>query len=204
MDRKTDWSEWHQRAVAHLAPDERSSNLDPQGRPPLRPHELIQSLAAHDVEWVLAGSAVFALYGADMTPKDLDIVPSTHEANLHRVAQLLEELNAIPTHQPEWRWTLSISECRRWRPLPAVEGNLDHQFVTPFGILDIVPGTAGSFDELSRDAAEVAIDSNPILVANPRHVASLLAARPKDGGRAMEIDRALQSFESGATPTSPW
>jgi hypothetical protein len=204
MTRKTDWSDWRERAVAHLAPDERASELDPVSRPPLMPVELIGSLAAGDVQWVLAGSSVFAFYGAAIVPNDLDVVPSTEESNLTTVGRALEDLGAVPVHAPDWRWTLSISECLRWRPLPSVTTNLDHQFVTPYGILDVVPTIAGSFTELMQDAAPTEVGPYPVLLVNPEHVVSRLGTRGKDSRRAMEIDKALDSFRSGRQPTSPW
>ena len=36
---------------------------------------LIRLLHDRDVDWVLSGSAVLALYGADLRPNDLDVVP---------------------------------------------------------------------------------------------------------------------------------
>ncbi|GAA3629189.1 hypothetical protein GCM10022267_14730 [Lentzea roselyniae] len=45
-------------------------------------------------ERVLSGSAVLTLYGADLRPNDLDVVPSFDPANLRRIADWCEQRGA--------------------------------------------------------------------------------------------------------------
>lgn len=47
---------------------------DPLARPSLQLRALLQALRDHDVDWVLPGSTVLAIYGAQVTSNDLDVV----------------------------------------------------------------------------------------------------------------------------------
>jgi hypothetical protein len=76
---------------------------DPLARPPLQMPPMLQTIRDHAVDWVLSGSTVLAIYGAGVTPNDLDVVPSPEPANLRRVADLLVSLEAVPAHFPDWR-----------------------------------------------------------------------------------------------------
>lgn len=151
------------------------------------------------MEWVLAGSVVLTAYGARLVPGDLDVVPCPASDNLARVADLLDHLGAIPSHASGWTYTLTPAECRRWRPLPAIEDNLDHQFVTSFGLLDIVPRLTGTFDELVAGASPFAPWGIEVLVAAPPLVVERMS-EAKRRSRGDAITAVLAAFAGGARP----
>jgi hypothetical protein len=101
-----------------------------------------------DIDWILSGSAVLVLYGADLTPNDLDVVPSLDPDNLRRLADLLVHLEAVPAYLPSWSATLSLDQCRTWTPRPPTAAQLDHLFVTRLGMVDVPPTLTGTYVEL--------------------------------------------------------
>lgn len=160
--------------------------LDPTARPRPRLLPMLRLLADHDVRWVLTGSAVLAIYGADIVPNDLDVTPSLALDNLSRLARALTEASAIPAFVPEWRADQTVEWCRRWRPEPATEQHLDHLFVTRLGMLDVPPRLCGSYDELLPLAATVEVGGVPVRVCHPREVLDRLDGRD----RAKDRERA--------------
>ena len=66
------------------------------GRPrlPLRAAELLATLHAHDVEFVVIGAFALAAHGYVRATADLDIVPDPAPANLARLAAALHDLEA--------------------------------------------------------------------------------------------------------------
>jgi hypothetical protein len=100
------------------------------------------------------------------------------------------------------RGTSSLSEeCRRWRPSPAVEGNLDHQFVTRLGVDDIVPSVAGSYDDLRVGATKFSPWGIAVTVEQPSRAIDLMSDRKKQA-RAAAIRQVRGAVASGAK-TSP-
>ena len=73
--------------------------IDPRDRPPQQLEPMVAALARHQVEWVLIGSQVLALYGADLVPNDLDVLPELSPTNLQRLAECLNELGAVAAEQ---------------------------------------------------------------------------------------------------------
>ncbi|HEX5497139.1 MAG TPA: hypothetical protein VFX70_21460 [Mycobacteriales bacterium] len=147
---------------------------------------MLRALADHQVEWVLSGSAVLAVYGAPLSPNDLDVVPALDPVNLRRVAALLTSLDAVPAHVPEWEQSLSVSQCRQWRPDPPTEQQLDHLFVTRLGMLDIPPRLTGTHDQLLPTATRLDLAGVPVWVCDPDEVLRRLPQPP----RAKDRDRA--------------
>ncbi|AXB43353.1 hypothetical protein [Amycolatopsis albispora] len=98
--------------------------LDPRSRPTLKPAALLRALHEHGIDWVLSGSAVLLLHGADLRPNDLDVVPSPEPANLRRLAGLLAKQAAVPAYHPSWSW------CARRNRYAAVRRRL-HRDRTP-------------------------------------------------------------------------
>ncbi len=146
-------------------------HLDPQDRPPLQPGPLIAALAAHNFRWVLCGSQVLALHGANLAPNDLDVVPDLAPANLARVADCLRDLDAIAAYLDGWggaRGTLDA--CRAWWPKPANATHLDWLFVTPLGLLDIVIAKADSYASLMEGATQHVTQGILNWACDPRRV----------------------------------
>ncbi|CAN5756233.1 hypothetical protein BH23ACT8_BH23ACT8_20930 [soil metagenome] len=189
-----DWAAWRQAAVSHLAPTARPRALAPDLRRPLDPAELARRLASSGVDWVLVGSCVLVLHGARLEPGDLDVVPDRDPANLARLARLLDSLGAVPAHVPGWEHTLTVAECRRWTPRTAAVTNLDHQFVTAHGLLDIVPLLTGAYESLVRGSVALDAWGTRVRAADAVAIATDIATRTraKDPARRAEAERILR------------
>ncbi len=156
------------------------TRLDPTDRPALQPTKLIAALAKHDVRWVLCGSQVLALNGADLAPNDLDVVPDLAPKNLARVAACLSDLNAVAAYLDGWGGARgTMSACQEWRPDPATADHLDWLFVTPLGMLDIVIALADSYDSLMQGADQFQAGQVSYWACNPRQVLTALEGRKR-------------------------
>lgn len=163
---------------------------------------MLRLLADHGVDWVLTGSTVLAIYGADVTPNDLDVTPALDAGNLARLAEALRTAEAIPAFTPGWRDDFTIDSCRSWRPEPASEEQLDYLFVTRLGMLDVPMRLCGSFSELMPKATWVDIGHIPVAVCDPAEVLSRLEgrSRAKDAPRAASYE-ALRDHPTDLLPT---
>ena len=173
--------------------------LDPRSRPPVRTAELLRLLHERQIDWVLSGSAVLLLYGADLRPNDLDVVPLLDSANLRRLAALLLEVEAVPAHLPNG---LSLSECEAWTPEPPTAAQLDHLFVTRLGMVDIPPTLTGSYLELTPEATEIELAGVPVCICAPEAVLDRLPAKPraKDVARAEQYAAVREALARGREP----
>lgn len=160
-----DWAAWRMEAVACLATDPRQLPLDPSRRPAPTIAPLLRALREADVRWVLNGSAVLVAAGADIVPGDLDVVPDLEPSNLKRLADVITRLDGFPESVPEWEYGLSVEEVRRWRPHPAIEANLNHNFVTRHGMLDVVPRLTGTYEELIDTARPALLEGEEVMAA---------------------------------------
>ncbi|WP_146771942.1 nucleotidyltransferase family protein [Lentzea atacamensis] len=176
--------------------------LDPDSRPSLHVTPLLRLLHERGVDWVLSGSAVLTLYGADLRPNDLDVVPSLDPANLRRIAGLLVELDAVPAREPSWHKALTRRECLDWRPDPPTAEQLDHLFVTRLGMVDVTPKLTGSYAELRPGATSVELAGVPVWVCSPDEVLGRLPAkpRPKDVERAAQYAIVREAVRRGEQP----
>lgn len=159
---------------------------DPLARPALQLPALLNALREHEVDWVLSGSMVMAVHGADVTPNDLDVVPAPDPANLRRLAALLEDLAAVPAHFPEWADGMSLRECHDWSPEPPTLERLDHLFVTRLGMLDVPPSLTGTYEQLRPGASRMELAGVPVWVCDPEEV----LRRIPDPPRAKDVRRA--------------
>lgn len=159
---------------------------------------MVGLLAKYEVRWVLTGSAVLAIYGADLVPNDLDVTPALDPDNLQRLAGALSEVNAVPAHVPGWPPGLTLDQCRGWHPYPASEANLDHLFVTSLGMLDVPPRVCGTYEQLIPQSVTVDIAGVPVSVCDPREVLARLdgRTRPKDLQRAAIYQQLLSRGDS--------
>jgi hypothetical protein len=160
--------------------------LDPTHRPAPQLARLVRALAVHDVRWVMCGSYVLALHGADLVPNDLDVVPALDAANLARLARCLDALGAVPARVEAEGWPMSTLEaCRAWRSDPPTRENLDQLFVTRHGMLDVViefvvvePG-ADPYRSLLAGASSMTVGGTAFCVCDPRRVLQALPARTR-------------------------
>lgn len=66
--------------------------------------EILRTLAAHDVGYVVIGGAAAVILGSSMTTLDIDITPDRTVANLNRLAAALTEMEAtllVPGGPPD-------------------------------------------------------------------------------------------------------
>lgn len=101
----------------------------------------------HQIQYVLFGALGAIAYGADLSTRDMDICFATDEINRQHIAELLRTINARPTFTPGWN---TEEECEAWQPEPLTIENLDHEFTTPYGKLDIVPYSFGPNGKADR------------------------------------------------------
>ncbi len=166
MTTEPDWARWRADLVACLWDEPRELPRNPLAPVPLDAAPLVVAMQTAGVRWILNGSAVLLTAGVELTPGDLDVVPELTPENLVRLAAVLERLDAFPQPVPDWPHSLSVQEVSRWRPLPAVEANLDSRFVTDYGVLDIVPRLAGTYQQLARTATTVRLHGIEVLAAD--------------------------------------
>lgn len=58
------------------------------------PHRVLRALDRHDVTYIVIGALGRVIHGSDELTDGMDVVPSTNERNLRRLALALGELNA--------------------------------------------------------------------------------------------------------------
>jgi hypothetical protein len=177
--------------------------VSPERTPP-RIRDLIAALDRHGVWFVVFGSAGACLYGADLSPGDLDICPALDRVNLIRLASALSELQARPRIIEGW---MTDEESLTWRPDPLVESQFDHLFQTSLGDLDVVPRPYGphgtsdrfEFDSLVDRADSVRVGSVDVRVAAVEDlVASKMSRRRTKDIEAMpELNRIQRRDTSG-------
>jgi hypothetical protein len=152
--------------------------------PPLDFFELLGTLRAHEVEFVVIGGFALAFHGVPRATKDVDIVPRPGEENLTRLWRALKELEAEPQGLEDFRpeempleWGLEalIAGGGNWI-LRTRHGRLDvMQWVEPFE----------SYDELRANAAEVEVEEigSTILVAGRDDLIAMKEAAGRDQDR---------------------
>lgn len=114
--------------------------------------ELLRTLVAHRVEFIIVGGVCAVLHGAPVTTFDLDLVHSRQPENLDRLIAALDELDAYYRGRGTQR-------LRPTRELLGFSGH--HLFMTRFGPLDIL-GTIGNghdYQELIDRTVEFDVDS---------------------------------------------
>ena len=177
--------------------------LTPKDKPEVNIAALVARLAQHEVRWVMCGSCVLQMYGARLTPNDLDVVPALAPDNLRRLAICLENMAPVPALFDGWTHPRNTANASAtWRPWPATAENLDWLYVTQWGRLDIVIENAEPYPELLSDATGITIDGVTVNVCTPQRVLQALETRKrqKDVARKAEYDRLRRQF---GLPVSP-
>ncbi|WP_116996872.1 hypothetical protein [Desertimonas flava] len=70
------------------------ADIEPDDGPPFDPDRLVETLARHDVDYLLVGGMGARLHGATRLTKDLDCLPRFDEHNTMRLAGAMRELHA--------------------------------------------------------------------------------------------------------------
>jgi hypothetical protein len=160
---------------------------------------LLDVLDRHGVAFVIGGSVGALAHGApNVTPADLDVIPAADAENLRRLADALDDMEAVPAGETG-AWVTDDDGEHRWledgveRPAtaldPADPDTFDHSFTTRHGRLDVVPRIAGAYEELRRRALRLPVDGRQTWVAAPLDLlAGMTAARrPKDAPRVRHL-----------------
>lgn len=131
--------------------------MPPETPPPLRFFELLRTLRAHEVEFVLIGGFALAFHGAPRATKDVDIVPKPGRENLTRLWRALEELEAQPQGIEDFRPEEMPME---WGLDGLIEGGGNWIVHTRLGRLDVMQWVDpfDSYDELRENAVEEYVD----------------------------------------------
>jgi hypothetical protein len=128
---------------------------------------ILKLLDEFGVQYVITGSVAARLYGVDLEPGDLDIVPATDSANLERLVRVLDALAARPagpfgewTALPdgEMRWIArptTDEEIQAWAPDVRDVSSLDHCYRSRLGNFDVVPSVTGTYDVLKKRAIRI-------------------------------------------------
>ena len=167
------------------------------------------------MRFVVTGSTAALLRGVDLRPGDLDIVPAPDRANLGRLAETLQAIDARPdpdgpfgdwttTADGEWQWIQREAlpgerEARAaWRPDPDDVKSYDHQLETRYGALDIVPEVSGSYADLMAQATMIEAFGTAVWVEAIDDLLSTITVprREKDGHRV----RALRTLQRERGP----
>ncbi len=161
---------------------------------------MVAVLEGHGVTWLLAGSYVLKLHGANLVPNDLDVVVRRDPENLERAARCLESLEAVPQWVDDPKWDIgTIDDHRTWRPWPATIQHLDQLFVTPFGMLDLPFALVPDYAELLPGSSVMPVGAHDVTVCDPRRVLRALEHRNrrKDRARAAAIADMRARFGMG-------
>lgn len=122
---------------------------------------LLQALVDREIRFIIIGGVAVGAHGYVRATADLDLVPEPDPANLDRLVQALDSLNA----------TLPTAGDRRFDPngdAGAVRRGGNVTADTDFGALDIVQLAKGvpAYSQLDRDAVESELFGVPVRVCS--------------------------------------
>ena len=133
----------------------------------------LRALQDGSVNFILVGGLAAVLNGAPINTFDVDVVHSRDPANIDRLLQVLDALDAVFRIQPERRLKPNASHL-------ASSGHLN--LVTRYGPLDVL-GTIGrnlGYEELISRSAE--LDIGPGLRIRVLDLETLIAVKEELGG----------------------
>lgn len=158
--------------------------------------QLLGTLAAHRVDYVLIGGMAAVAHGSPFATEDVDITPASGADNLTRLSGALDELDArirtegSPDGLPFQHDAASLAGVRVWN-LTTRYGDLD---------LSLVPDGTTGYDDLRRDAVDTDLLGVVVRVASLADVirSKQAANRPKDQ-RVLPTLRALLERRHGGS-----
>ena len=92
--------------------------------------ELLQKLSENEIEFILVGGMAAVLHGAPVTTQDIDIVHKRTEQNVHKLLDLLRELDASYRGQPKGRKLFPTAK--------SLLGKGHHNLKTRLGPMDLL------------------------------------------------------------------
>jgi predicted nucleotidyltransferase len=139
---------------------------------------LLRVLLEHEVKFVMIGGMAAVVHGSPFPTEDVDITPEHSAANLERLSQALDALEAR-VRTPGVEDGLPFSHDGATLGAVAV-----WNLVTPHGILDIsfVPNGTTGYPDLAHDAADIDVFGLVVPVASLADIirSKQAANRPKD------------------------
>jgi hypothetical protein len=148
-----------------------------------RPKPILETLVAHDVDFVLIGGLAGMAHGSAYPSYDVDIAYARDRGNLERLADALVELDAtLRGAPPDVPFLLDAD---------TIERGAHFTFDTPYGGLDILtnPDGAPPYDKLVGATGDLApVEGVMIRVASLDHLIAMKEAsnRTKDKLMATE------------------
>jgi hypothetical protein len=142
---------------------------------PLDAERILDALGRHAVDYVIVGGLAVQTHGHVRTTVDIDVYPSSDPANLTRLAEALNELDAQILNPGCERLridAMTLPRAALW------------QFATRHGAIDVLfeaPG-APPYDELRAGALEIELGELKLAIAGRDDLISMkrASARPVD------------------------
>lgn len=150
----------------------------------LDPLPLLRALHERGIEHIVVGGFAVNAHGFIRVTKDLDIVPSSDQRNLERLAELLRDLDASVLDTDDF-----TPEELRGDPRHTSDLEMGGNFclLTDLGRLDVMQWLAGIetddlYGEFSPDAIEGSLDGIAVRVCSLEHLRAMkrAAGRPQD------------------------
>jgi hypothetical protein len=143
--------------------------------PPLDAEQMFAVLDAHGVEYVVVGGIAVQAHGHVRMTNDLDLIPAPGRANLRRLAEALNELDAHvlnPGFEGDRIGAAMLPRATLWQ-LSTRLGDID--------VLQDAPGAA-AFAQLRERALEIRLGDRRIAIAGRDDLISMkrAAGRPID------------------------
>jgi predicted nucleotidyltransferase len=145
---------------------------------PLRPGEILSTLAEHRVDFVVVGGIAVQAHGYIRGTGDVDIVPRPSLLNLSRLGEVLADLEAEVLRAAS---PVDVTDPQLLKRAPLVA------LITRSGRLDLIDiehlaGAPSSYDQLRTRALVVALEGFQIAVAGLDDLVRMkrAAGRPQD------------------------
>lgn len=141
------------------------------------PVEILRTLVAHDVEFVVIGGLAAVLRGTPLVTRDVDITPSTLGGNMDRLAKALEHLGAKLRTEKEPAGVAIpfdpglLRSARIWT------------LTTKHGNLDLVMDPAGTqgYPDLIRGADGLTVSRDPELIVSVASLEDVIRSKEAAG-----------------------
>lgn len=153
-------------------------------------HELIfATLSEYRVDYLVVGGLAAALHGSPVMTFDVDIVPALDPANINRLEQSLQALNAVFRSRPDLVPKRLHLESRGRKLLRTPHGDID--------MLGAI-GDDEDYEALSTDFLNMKVAGQSVRVLGVRALirTKRAAGRPKDQYGVLHLERLLEEMES--------
>lgn len=141
------------------------------------PVRLLRVLADHEVDLIVIGGVAARLRGAPLLTQDVDVTPATGRANLERLVKALETLGAKlrTATDPDgvaFPFDAQLLESSNVWTLTTAHGDLD---------LIIEPAGTTGYRDFARDAEEMTVSLDPLVVVKVASLADVIRSKAASG-----------------------